>query len=275
MIEVLYTRVEKCIEDDPLGFGSCLEYQEDVADAMQEKSYNISYAYAGIFTTTMVGFTLLFWGFGTASERINKRVRDDIFTSLLRQEVAWFDMRSPGSLTSRLAEDAALMHAFSGEPIRTLVLSLSSVLVGVVVSFVYMWPFALLAFGILPFMGFGAEMEMKMYLGEDEGDDSDLKDHSPSGILLETLSNVRTVASMTLEERRLKEYSEALDSEDMHPVRNSIVKGGAGGLGQFVQMWGLALMFFFGGWLLENSDDFTFRDYLISMFGMCPLLYLA
>jgi len=70
---------------------------------------------------------------------MNKRVRDAAFTSLLRQEVGWFDLRSPGTITSRLADDAAMLHAFAGEPIRTLVLNVSSVVVGVIVSFIYMW----------------------------------------------------------------------------------------------------------------------------------------
>ena len=69
-------------------------------------------------------------------------------------------LNATGSITSQLAEDAALLHSFSGEPIRTMVLNLSSVLVGVVISFVYMWPFALLSLATIPFLGFGAEMEM-------------------------------------------------------------------------------------------------------------------
>ena len=82
-------------------------------------------------------FTL--FGFGKASEKMSKRVRDAAFQSLVRQEVAWFDIRSDGSIISQLAEDAAMLQAFAGEPIRTMSLSLSSVLVGLIISFVYMW----------------------------------------------------------------------------------------------------------------------------------------
>jgi ATP-binding cassette subfamily B (MDR/TAP) protein 1 len=139
MIEVLYTPVEDC---PPVPDGvskDCDAYWKSIADDMQDQSLLICYAFFGVIATTLLGSTLLFWGFGVASERMNKRVRDSAFTSLLRQEIAWFDLRSPGTITSHLAEDAALLHAFSGEPIRTLVLNLSSVLIGVIVSFVYMW----------------------------------------------------------------------------------------------------------------------------------------
>jgi len=85
-------------------------------------------------------------------------------------------------------------------------------------------------------------MEMKMYMGEDEGDDEHLDEHSPGGIVIETLSNIRTVASSTLEEKRCAEYAQALRDNDPHPIRSNMMKGSAAGLGQFVQMWGIALM---------------------------------
>ena len=101
---------------------------------------------------SLVGNTLVFYGFGNATERMNKRVRDASFKNLVRQEVAYFDTRPVSTITSQLSEDAAMIHSFSGEPIRTLVMNSASVLVGLVVSFVYMWPFALVALCVLPFM---------------------------------------------------------------------------------------------------------------------------
>jgi ABC-type multidrug transport system fused ATPase/permease subunit len=67
------------------------------------------------------------------------QVRDSAFMSLIRQEVAWFDMRAPGTITSQLADDAAMLQAFVGQPIRSLTVSVSSVVVGLILSFVYMW----------------------------------------------------------------------------------------------------------------------------------------
>jgi ABC-type multidrug transport system fused ATPase/permease subunit len=175
-----------------------------------------------------------------------------------------------GTITSQLEDDAAMLHSFSGEPIRTLAMSLSSVFVGVVVSFFFMWPFALLCLTMIPFMGFGAYMEMKMFLegGEDEHSRDD--DHnSPGGIVVETLVNIRTVASLTIEKKRSAEYSEALRNEDPTPVKTNFFKGMATGVGQFIQMWGIALMFWWGGWLLLNyPKSFTYRDFLISMFSL-------
>jgi ATP-binding cassette, subfamily B (MDR/TAP), member 1 len=276
MIEVLYTPVVPCDDEvqDVWPFLSCQDYYDSVADQMRRRSWKILYAFAVLIACTLMGSTLLFWGFGKASENMNKRVRDSAFASLLRQEVAWFDVHTVGTLTSQLAEDAALIHAFSGEPIRTLVLNLASVLVGVVVSFYFMWPFALLTLAILPFMAFGAEMEMQMYMGDDQGDDHDVAENTPGGILIETMSNIRTIAALTLEDDRAQEYHDALDVNDSQSPCTNFVKGCAVGSGQFVQMWGMALMFWWGGWLLSQYGDvFSYRDFLISMMALLFSLY--
>jgi hypothetical protein len=84
---------------------------------------------------------------------------------------------------------------------------------------------------------------MQMYVtGEDEGDDTVEDEHSPGGIVVESLLNVRTIASLTMEEGKLEEYREALHQQDAHPLRNNCIKGSGSGLGQFFQFWGLALM---------------------------------
>jgi ATP-binding cassette, subfamily B (MDR/TAP), member 1 len=140
MMEILYAPVQACPPTSDDAYNSdCHCYWSDIADYMQAKSLKVFYAYVGVIFTALLGFTLLFWGFGIAKEKMNRRVRDAAFTSLLRQEVAWYDVRSPGAIASRLSDDAALLHAYAGEPIRTFVSSLASVLVGVIVSFVYMW----------------------------------------------------------------------------------------------------------------------------------------
>ncbi|CAB9500444.1 Leptomycin B resistance protein pmd1 [Seminavis robusta] len=270
MVDVLYYPVLPCNATAEV----CSEIWDSVADDMRDDSQRVFYEVLTIMVITLVGNMLLFYGFGTAAERMNKRIRDAAFKSLVVQEVGWHDLHPPAAIVAQMAEDTAMLHAFAGEPIRTFSISVSSVLVGLIISFVYMWPFALVCLGILPFMAFGAEMEMAMYNGEDEGDESDDHKHSSSQIAVESISNIRTVAALTLEPDRLSIYSQSLAEEDPTPIRSNFIKGCSIGLGQFVQMWGMALMFWWGGWLLRNhGDSFTYRDYLISMFGLFFSLY--
>ena len=133
MVELLYTPFS-CFEPD-----GCQEERQEVTDDMKELARNICYASVATIVITLVGNVMLFYGFGKATAKMNKRVRDEAFQSLVRQEVGFFDLRPHGTLAAQLQDDAALIHSFSGEPIRTLILNVSSVLVGLVIGFIYMW----------------------------------------------------------------------------------------------------------------------------------------
>jgi ATP-binding cassette subfamily B (MDR/TAP) protein 1 len=141
LIEVFYQFTLPC-EDGvsvPEGFGDCQEYWDSVADDMRDLAIATLYLLVGLIFCSMVGSIIMFKAFGLATERINKRVRDKTFRALIRQEVGWYDVRSVGQITTQLSDDAAMIHSFSGEPIRTFVMSISSVGAGLVVSFYYMW----------------------------------------------------------------------------------------------------------------------------------------
>jgi ATP-binding cassette, subfamily B (MDR/TAP), member 1 len=137
---LLFRRVDACPDpttgDIPYGFLTCEDYWADFADDMQQRSFQVGAMWGGLLLDCLIGFTLMFVGFGRASERLSKRVRNDAFTSLVRQEISFFDKRSVGKITSELQDDAARIHAFSGVPIRSSLLALSSVVTGLVLSFV-------------------------------------------------------------------------------------------------------------------------------------------
>lgn len=278
MIELLFYPVFDCDDGNSLqfiseikseAFSSCTDYWNHEADYLRGYSFKVTYAWAGIIASSLFGNILLFYGFGAATERMNKRVRDAIFVALMRQDISYFDTHSVAKLSTSLEDDAAMMHSFSGEPIRQLTMTFASVVVGLVLSFYFMWPFALLTLGILPFMSFGAYMEMKMYLGEDEGaEDKKLKESegSSGSIVVETLMSIRTVAALSIERMRANEYERAINMESPSSLKTNLFKGLAAGLGLFIQFWGIALMFWWGGYLMVNFPGaFSFRGYLISL----------
>jgi len=111
-----------------------------------------------------------------------------------------------------------------------------------------------------------------MYMGDEsqEGIDADnLPPNSSGGVMVESLLNVRTVASLTIEEERLTAYQTALSREEANPIGNTIVRSSAGGIGQLAQLWSMALMNWFRGYMLfKFPDKYSFDDMLISMFGL-------
>jgi ATP-binding cassette, subfamily B (MDR/TAP), member 1 len=139
MINLLFSPVFSCPGNNgaiPYGYPSCESYWNEIAHFMKYQSFDIACYWVIVLVGCILGYVLLFWGFGTASERLNKRVRDSSFSMLMRQEVAYFDQRSVGKITSQLQDDAARIHAFSSEPVRSLLIALSAVITGLTLSFV-------------------------------------------------------------------------------------------------------------------------------------------
>lgn len=85
-------------------------------------------------------------------------------------------------------------------------------------------------------MAFSAKMKRQRQFGEDEVSDDLADSNSPGSILIETLSNMRTVASLTLEQARSREYHLALIRSNPNTVISNVIKGAMIGLGQFIQM---------------------------------------
>lgn len=248
MVLVLYYPVQAC--DDSLDppvlsapqFETCQAYWDDVAAYQRDLSFKIFYGLLGIMACSVIGNIMMYAGFGTASERMNKRVRDSVFKSMIRFEVAWFDVHPIGKITTRLSEDAALMHSFSGQPIRMMSVNVASVLIGLVLAFVYMWPFALITLAILPFMSLGKALEIQAFMGDEQEEMDDPEANSSAGIVVESLLDMRTVSALCIQEERIKQFDQALDKEDPHPIRTNFIKGSTGGVSQIVQMWGFGLM---------------------------------
>jgi ATP-binding cassette subfamily B (MDR/TAP) protein 1 len=139
-ITLLFTPVFPCQDGaapplaPPTPYATCDAYWTGTADSMRQRSFTVAGYWACLVVACLLGNAVMFYGFGRASESLNKRIRDSSFLALLRQEVAFFDKRSVGAITSQLQDDAARVHAFSGEPIRTVISALGSVAIGVVIS---------------------------------------------------------------------------------------------------------------------------------------------
>jgi ATP-binding cassette, subfamily B (MDR/TAP), member 1 len=137
MIDLLFYPVFKCtLGSIPLAFATCEDYWDYAADYMRQRSFDVACFWAIVVVGCLLGHVFLFYGFGTASERLNKRLRDFSFSALLRQEVAYFDQRSVGRITSQLQDDTARIHTFSSEPVRAILIALASVVTGITLSFI-------------------------------------------------------------------------------------------------------------------------------------------
>jgi ATP-binding cassette subfamily B (MDR/TAP) protein 1 len=117
-------------------------------------------------------------------------------------------------------------------------------------------------------MAFGEYILNAELAGTDEGDIQRTSVESLEGeLVLQTLVNMRLVASLSLEKSRVRTYESLLVNAKKGSLWHNFLAGSGQGFGSFFQMWGYALLFYFGSWLILNRG-YSVRDYLISLLGL-------
>ena len=87
----------------------------------------------------------------------------------------------------------------------------------------------------------------------------------------QTISAARTVASLSLEEHLTNKY-DALSLEALDGLAGESLKTGLTmGLAMAVQHWNWALLLWWGAWVMDKSDDYSFEDFSIA-YDSFPLI---
>jgi ABC-type multidrug transport system fused ATPase/permease subunit len=105
--------------------------------------------------------------FGLSGENLTKRIRTQAFKAVLSQEIGWFDHpdNNVGTLTTRLAVEAAAVQGATGVRIGTILMNISNLGIGLVLAFVYGWAVALVIIAFVPFMVIGGYLQTSVMGG--------------------------------------------------------------------------------------------------------------
>jgi len=247
-------------------FDSCQDYWNYNADKIWDQSKFLSYFWVLIAVVALGSHVGLFYGFGAASENLAYRVRNMMFGSYLRQEPGFFDMpeNAVGSVSSKLANDATKLKAKTGEPLQAIVTTVFGLLLGLILAFVYAWPIALIAIGVLPLLGGAMSIQTAIIFGGGEKA-KETKENAELGALAgESLTAMRTVEALCVERTFVKRYESIVGSgiEFTELAKKGVVYGLSFGF----QPWTFALLLWFGGWCVKNMG-YDFRDFSIALFA--------
>ena len=89
-----------------------------------------------------------------AGEELTMRMRALSFTSMLRQEIGWFDLdeNNLGALVTRLSSDAASLKGFTGPTFGAILNAVGALVSGLVISFTAGWKLTLIILCFSPLM---------------------------------------------------------------------------------------------------------------------------
>ncbi|KAG2465266.1 MDR1 protein, partial [Polypterus senegalus] len=133
-----------------------------------------------------------------------------LLVAMSLQEISFFDdhKNSVGVLITRLATDASLVKGAGGSRLGLAIQSICSLLIAVIVAFVFSWQLTLLILACIPFLVGANFIRMKSVAGHASKDQSALE--ASGKISTETVENIRTVVSLTREEIFFKMYCKSL-----------------------------------------------------------------
>ncbi|XP_063965443.1 ATP-dependent translocase ABCB1-like [Lytechinus pictus] len=170
--------------------------------------WSLMFIVLGVVRAVSIFISMLM--FSISGELLTLRLRKKAFWAILRQDAAWFDEphHNTGSLANVLATDASNVQGATGLRISTLIHEFVTVLIAVIIAFVYGWQLALFTMCAVPLMTLWGRIQMAMLTGTQKQDSHLLQEASK--IASEAVENITTVSSLMLEERIYHFYCEKL-----------------------------------------------------------------
>ncbi|MCK6527233.1 ATP-binding cassette domain-containing protein [Myxococcota bacterium] len=205
----------------------------------------------GLFAVGSAFAALRAWLFTWAGERVVARLRERLYASVIGQEIAFFDERRTGELTSRLASDASVLQNAVTVNVSML---LRHAVLGIGAVTVLMWTsfrLASLMLATVPVVVIAAALYGRA-LRRLSRDVQDALARA-SEVAEETFSGIRTVRAFAREAWERGRYGEAIAATlRLARRRAGLVAAFTGGIG-FAGQAAIAAVVWYGGVLLVEG----------------------
>lgn len=190
--------------------------------------------------------------FSYCAERLIHRVRDRAFRYILRQDIAFFDERSSGALTSFLSTETSHLAGLSGITLMTILSLLTTLVASCAIGLAVGWKLSLVCMSTIPLLLACGYFRLAM-LVRLEKEKKKAYEHSAS-YACEATSAIRTVASLTREGDVCDHYHEQLLSQGRSLVWSVLKSSILYAASQSLQFLCMALGFYYGGTLFGRHE---------------------
>ncbi|CAN6477131.1 unnamed protein product [Victoria cruziana] len=149
------------------------------------------------------------WLFSSASQRVVARLRKNLFSHLIHQEIAFYDVTRTGELLSRLSEDTQIIKNAATTNLSEALRNLATSFVGLCFMFATSWRLTLLALAVVPAISVAVK-KFGRYLRE-LSHKTQAAAALAASIAEESFGAIRTVRSFAQEGYEISRYSEKVD----------------------------------------------------------------
>ncbi|KAK6115191.1 hypothetical protein DH2020_007460 [Rehmannia glutinosa] len=215
-------------------------YSRDDSRIKQEVRH-VSFIFIGAALVTILIYLLQHYFYTLMGERLIARVRLQMFSAILSNEIGWFDKdeNSTGSLSSKLATDATLVRSAIADRISTIIQNIALTVTAFVIAFVLSWRVAAVVVATFPLL-IGANIAEQLFL-KGFGGDYVSAYHQATELAREAIANIRTVAAFGAEERITAQFASKLHQ----PRKRALLRGHVLGFG-----YGISLFLAYGSYAI-------------------------
>jgi ATP-binding cassette subfamily B (MDR/TAP) protein 1 len=163
------------------------------------------------------------WGFDVVGERITHQLQEKYLSSVLQQNIAYFDVLQTGELTSSMDQDMQLIQAGISQKVSYIISGVSGFVIAIVFAFIYnrrfasimiSQPLALIAW--VGVMGYWLSITQKKGLTQYAKADN---------LAQEVLNAMRNVLAYRSQERYSKKYFDTLQRPAALDFRERLLFG--------------------------------------------------
>ncbi|KAJ5652785.1 hypothetical protein N7507_010211 [Penicillium longicatenatum] len=182
------------------------QLSDDIAGHIQHLTLKLVYIAIGAFFATLISA----WGFNAVGEQIVRRLQRRYLSSVLRQNIAFFDVLGAGELTTHIDQDMKMIQAGISQQVGEIISGLSGFFIAIICAFMQNRRFAAIMISqpisllsILGIMGFWLSVIQKRGLAQCV---------KAENLAQEVLSAMRSVIAYGSQQRYSNKYHEALKS---------------------------------------------------------------
>jgi ATP-binding cassette, subfamily B (MDR/TAP), member 1 len=181
-------------------------------------------------------------------------MREEYFSSLLSQDISYFDRVNQGEMATSVIESTTIIQDGIGEKLAIGIQSLFAFIAGFTVALYYAWKLTLLLLAVIPVM-IGIAAGAASYLPASTADTY----NKAGSAAQEVLGSIRTVFAFNAEDAETKRYSSSVKAAQKEGERKGYLTGIVVGLFIMVMWLTYALGLWFGSKLIaddmERSQD--------------------
>lgn len=258
LLSILYGQVAEDLADN--------KPAEEVRDTATKTALNMFFVGLGAMVSCFIASFL--WSY--VGLKLVERIKILYFTSIMNQEMAWFDKANPEMLTTTYVEDLQKFKMSVGFSNHTIVQSIASAVLGFLAGYIYGWIYALIITAIYPIIMAG--MVVFVIVSGIEIKKSK-KAYLQAGSLSEqALGGVKTVKSLCGEDHEVSLYYEALNAAKKVSLKYSMIAAFSYGMFMFCFTGSYGLNYLFGTLLIHDNrfnhnsgEDYRMKD-IITIF---------